>query len=181
MRTGCCGKRRDELSKPVGLRFGRDELLYDIGNYAYVEGDVMPAKDEHARHQVFDVTQEGNVDIATRILNLAHSEVTEMLYPYTKERVDADECYGDELEEPETYVIDMKVPENFSRTSLKFLRQLVHEYMVYRVLYEWMGLANLGNPGSRQIWHERLEGIRTQIKSAVRWRTGPLRLGRYPF
>ena len=145
MRTGCCGKRRDELSKPVGLRFGRDELLYDIGNYAYVEGDVMP------------------------------------LYPYTKERVDADECYGDELEEPETYVIDMKVPENFSRTSLKFLRQLVHEYMVYRVLYEWMGLANLGNPGSRQIWHERLEGIRTQIKSAVRWRTGPLRLGRHPF
>lgn len=177
----CCGKRKEEFAKPVGLRFWRESLLYDIGNYAYVEGDVMPVKDEHARHQVFDVTQEGNVDLATRILNLAHSEVTEMLYPYTKVKAEAGDSYGNELDEPEEYVIEMKVPEDFSQTSLNFLSRLVHEYMVYRVLYEWMGLANLANPRSRQIWSERIESVRSQIKSAIRWRTGPLRLGRHPF
>ena len=56
-------------------------------NYSFVEGDIMQAEDEHARHQVFDIGQDGNVDRVTRILNLVHSECVEMLFPYTKEAV----------------------------------------------------------------------------------------------
>ena len=55
-------------TKAVTLVFKREELLYDAENYSFVEGDIMQAEDEHARHQVFDIGQDGNVDRVTRIL-----------------------------------------------------------------------------------------------------------------
>lgn len=161
--------------------FKREQLLYDIGNYAFVEGDVMPAKDEHERHQVMDVTQEGNVDLATRILNLAHSEVVETLYPYTKEPVVDEEVFDDELDEPEEYRVDMDVPQTFSRTSVGYLHVLIHEYLVCRVLYEWMCLTNLANPLSKKNWEEKIEDLKGKMKSAIRWRGKPLRIRQHPF
>lgn len=65
-------------TKAVTLVFKREELLYDAENYSFVEGDIMQAEDEHARHQVFDIGQDGNVDRVTRILNLVHSECVEI-------------------------------------------------------------------------------------------------------
>lgn len=44
-------------TKAVTLVFKREELLYDAENYSFVEGDIMQAEDEHARHQVFDIGQ----------------------------------------------------------------------------------------------------------------------------
>lgn len=176
----CCKNAR-QSTRTVSLVFIREQLLYDIGNYAFVEGDVMPAKEEHERHQVMDVTQEGNIDLATRILNLAHSEVVETLYPYTKEPVVDEEIFDDKLEEPEEYVIYMTVPQTYSRTSIKHLRWLIHEYLVYRVLYEWMCLANLANPLSKKNWEEKIESIKTKMKSAIRCRGKPLRISQHPF
>jgi hypothetical protein len=175
----CCNKRQPP--KAVSLVFKREQLLYDIGTYAFVEGDIMVVGDEHERHQVMDVTQSGNIDIATRILNLAHSEVVEMLYPYTKEPVTPDESFDDELDEPEEYMIDLRLPLTFSRTSVKYLRWLIHEYMVSRVLQEWMGLTNLANPQSKKNWEEKIESIKTKIKSAIMWRGRPLRIKQHPF
>lgn len=176
----CCrGTKAD--TRHVMLMFKREQLIYDIGNYAFVEGDVMPAKEEHERHQVMDVTQDGNIDLATRILNLAHSEVVEILYPYTKEPVVDEEAFDDELEEPEEYEITMTVPQTYSRTSVKYLRWLIHEYLVYRVLYEWMCLTNLANPLSKKNWQEKIEEIKTKMKSAIRCRGKPLRISQHPF
>lgn len=176
----CCNKAR-QPTRTVSLVFKREQLLYDIGNYAFVEGDVMPAADEHERHQVMDVTQQGNIDLATRILNLAHSETVEALYPFTKEPVTDDETLDDALEEPEEYIVELNVPRTFSRTSVKYLSNLIHEYMVYRVLYEWMCLTNLSNAGSRQNWAEKIESVKEKIRSTVRWRGRPLRISQHPF
>ncbi len=60
--------------KLVFLIFHRKELLYDIENNAYIQGDIMDKGDEHRRHQVIDIGQDGNVDRVTRILNLAYQE-----------------------------------------------------------------------------------------------------------
>ncbi len=141
----------------------------------------MPAREEHERHQVMDVTQAGNLDLATRVLNLAHSEAVETLYPFTKEPVVDEEVFDDELEEPEEYVINMSVPQSFSRTSVKHLRWLVHEYLVSRVLYEWMGLTNLANPQSKKNWEERIKVLKSRMKAAVLWRGRPLRIKLHPF
>ena len=76
----CCKKLQQ--TKTVTLTFKRSELLYDVENYSFVEGDIMETENEHARHQVFDIGQSGNVNRVTRVLNLTHAECVEMLYPY---------------------------------------------------------------------------------------------------
>lgn len=177
----CCKNRIGGNAKTVKLVLKRKELLYDIGNYAFVEGDVMPAKEEHERHQVMDVAQAGNVDLVTRTLNLAHSEVVEILYPYTKQEVEDGEVFDDELEEFEVYEIEMKIPENFSRTSLNHLRNLVHDYMVARVLYEWMKVTNLENRHSAENWEEKIEQLKVKMKTTILWRRKPLRRTLRPF
>ena len=81
----CCCRKKNVRTKTVSLKFKRSELLYDCANLGYVHGDTMHTDDEHDRHQVMDIVEDGNVDRVTRILNLAMSEIREALYPYTKE------------------------------------------------------------------------------------------------
>lgn len=181
MTMGCCREGARQPTRAVSLVFKREQLLYDIGNYAFVEGDVIPAQEEHERHQVMDVTQAGNIDLATRTLNLAHSETEELLYPYTKRPVADGERLDDELEEPEEYVIEMRVPATMSATSLKYLRNLIHDYLVARVLYEWMSLTNLTNRGSKQNWEMKIDGLKMKMKSSALWRIKPLRIRKHPF
>lgn len=75
-------------TKTVKLLFKRSELLYDIKNYAYVEGDVMQVNTEHDRHQVQDIGETGNIDRVTKVLDLAYAESVEALFPYTKQDVE---------------------------------------------------------------------------------------------
>ena len=55
----CCVEN-DGGTLKVTLTFKRDQLLYDIKNYAYVESHVMPAETEHAKHMVADVGEDGS-------------------------------------------------------------------------------------------------------------------------
>ena len=41
------------------LGFKRDQLLYDIKNYAFIEGSVMDTESNHNRHMVQDVGEVG--------------------------------------------------------------------------------------------------------------------------
>ena len=176
---GCC-RSKGVVTKRFVLAFSREELLYDIAEWAFVEGDVMPVKDEHERHQVIDIAQEGNVNLATRVLNLSHSEVVELLYPYTKEEIKDGERLDDVLEEPEKYEIEMSVPETMSRSSLKYLRDLIHDYMVSRVLREWMSITNNINPNSKLNWDDKIEDIKSKIRRGLKWRMKPLRISQHP-
>lgn len=50
----CCIENEGAKLK-VTLTFGREQLLYDIKNNAYVESHVMAPETEHAKHMVADV------------------------------------------------------------------------------------------------------------------------------
>lgn len=161
------------------LTFKRSELVYDAENYSFVEGDVMQADDDHARHQVFDIGQDGNIDRVTRILNLAHTECVEMLYPYTKTEIpDEQEALNDILTAPEEYTIELTLPEGFSLSTVKLLENLIHEYMVYRVLSDWMSITN---PGSRANWENKLQDIKYKIQTCLMTRTSRMRRKLKPF
>lgn len=177
----CCDKygRRGRL-QPVKttLVFLREELLLDIENYTFVTGDIMPVEDEHLKHQVFDVAQDGNEELATRVLNLAHAECVESLYPYTKTPCIQDEELDDKLVVPEQYEIEMALPEKFSRTTVLLLKELIHDYFVCRVLVEWLGITC---PTAQPFWKERLESLMAKIKHALLGRRKPLRRGQSMF
>lgn len=168
----CNGNSAQRQTVTNTLVFLRDELLYDISSYSFVTGDIMPAEDEHQRHQVFDVAQDGNEDLATRMLNLAHAECVESLYPYTKAPCIRDEELDDKLEAPERYEIGLALPKEFSRTTVVLLKELIHDYFVCRVLGEWLGTTF---PTAQPYWKERLEELKTRMKQALLGRRKPLR------
>lgn len=174
-----CNKCQEERKKHVTLTFRRAELIYDASNYSFVEADIIPADDEHKRHQVSDIGEEGNVDRVTRVLNTAHTECVEMLYPYTKEEIpDTLEALDDKLTEPEVYQIDLSLPYGFSMTTVRLMENIIHEYLVCRVVADWMSITN---PDSEENWEKKFISLRDKLKSALLSRRSKIRRRLSPF
>ena len=138
----------------------------------------MHSDNEHAKHQVFDIAQDGNVDRVTRMLNLAYSECVEMMYPYTKEPCNSEEEQNNELVEKEEYVIRLLVSDDFSKSTVTLIANLVHEYMICRVLEDWMSITN---PSSQSNWGAKLDNIQEQIRGHLNARCGRVRRTQTPF
>ena len=207
-----CGKAQGTVvrTKTVKMTFKREELLYDIRNNAYVEGDVMQAQTEHDRHQVQDIGEDGNIDRVTRVLDLAHAECEEALFPYTKENVEqerkmddtptyieptadaedtmagseetlAEEEFTDDtpvVKPTGDYVIRLLVPDEYSKTTLRLIVRYIHEYMVCRVLSDWMSITN---PPAAANWKAKQDEALEGMKEAVNFRTGRVRRTQTPF
>lgn len=177
--NNCCHKT--ENTKQVTLKFKRDKLLYDAKNYAFVEADVMGDPESeavrHAQHQLADIAEKGNIDRVSRILSLVHSEVEEMLYPYTKSEL-VEEELDNTLEEPTEYVIVLNLPVSMSRTTVKYINKLVHEYMVYRVMADWLKITN---KAAAEAWGSRAEDTKKEINSVKNHRRGGIVRKMNPF
>ena len=156
----------EDYSKQAVLAFNRSQLLYDIKNIAYVEADVMPAKEEHQRHQVFDIAEDGNVDRVTRVMDLAVAKCKEILFPLTKTVVDEVESRDDKLKETQVYYIYLSLPQSFSKTTLDYLSKLIHEFIVYTVLVDWLSITDITNESAYQKWANKLSDVITEIGRA---------------
>lgn len=157
---GTTNASNDSDKRAVRLTFLRSQLLYDIKNYAYVEADVMGEEKQHARHVLAEIGEEGNVDRVSRILAVVHTAVIEMLFPYTKAESieeEIDNC----LHAPEEYVVELNVPNTMSRTTMHHLSKLIHEFMVYCVLADWLGITN---PRAAANWSAKAEAIKGEIE-----------------
>ena len=172
--NGICGVRRCMVT----LRFVRDELLYDIKNYCYVEGDTMERGDEHAKHQVFDVGETGNIDLVTRKLDVSFWKCVDLCYPYTKRALCHDMSRENELEEDDEYVMRMSVPPGFSETTVEYLTKLIHELMVYMVMAYWMSITK---PESTETWQKKAESAEHEILTTLNNRIGRVRRTLSPF
>lgn len=171
----CCNGEHNasEKKKSVTLIFKRAELLYDVSNYSFVEADILPQDEEHTKHQIFDITQDGNVDRVTRVLNLAHSECVELLYPYVKEEIpDTEQVLDDILREPEEYKIVLSLPSKFSMTTVRMLEHLIHEFLVCRVLADWMSITL---PGKTVYWLSKVEELKSKMQTCLMSRVGVIK------
>lgn len=172
----CFLKEKDGALNAV-LGFKRDQLLYDIKNYAYIEGSVMDTESNHKRHMVQDVGEEGNVDRVTRVLNLTVAKCRELLYPYTKNELHRTEL-NDTLREPKVYGIVLSVPTDFSQTTLYLLENLIHEYLVCKAVSDWLSITN---PAKAQVWEEKAEDAQSEIRANLHARIARTRRRLHPF
>ena len=159
------------------LVFKRDQLLYDIKNYAYIEGSVMDTESNHKRHMVQDVGEEGNVDRVARVLNLTVSKCRELLYPYTKNDLHRTEL-NDTLREPKDYGIVLSVPADFSQTTLYLLENLIHEYLVCKAVSDWLSITNTEKA---QVWETKAEDAQSEIRANLHARITRTRRRLHPF
>jgi hypothetical protein len=162
----------------VTLEFLRSELLYDVKNYAYIEGHVWGEENQHAQHTLVEIGEEGNVDRVNRILAAVFSAAVEMLYPYTKEEPEESEVISDKLWTPEKYQIVMNVPATMSKTTLHLLSRLIHEFMVARVICDWLSITH---PESARNWLEKAMEATEEINTIKNSRTGILTRPACPF
>lgn len=159
------------------LIFKRAALLYDIENYAYIEGHIMEAGNIHQQHTVQDVGEEGNVDRITRVLDLSVAKCREMLYPFIKHEIHRPEL-DDSLKETPSYGMVLKVPQGFSQTTLNLLEVLIHEYLVCRSVADWMSITN---PAKAQTWEVKAEKAESEIRSSLHARRSRVRRRCHPF
>lgn len=165
-------------TKIAELKFLRTELFYDIANYAYIESDVVRTDDEHVRHTIADVVEDGNVDRIVRMLDLYFSEVQELLYPYTKRDVPVSVVMDNALRIPESYILRMTIPDGMAESTLNLLRAQIHEYLVCRALTEWMSISNLP---VAEVWQSKAELARTSINRYKNGRRGRVRRPSHPW
>lgn len=172
----CFLEKKDGTLNAV-LGFKRNQLLYDIKNYAYIEGSVMATESNHNRHMVQDVGEEGNVDRVTRVLNLTVAKCKELLYPYTKNEVHRAEL-NDTLREPEVYGIVLSVPADFSQTTLYLLENLIHEYLVCKAVADWMSITH---PEKAEVWEAKAVDAESEIRMNLHARIAKRRRRLHPF
>ena len=168
-------KKVDRLN--VSLTFSREQLLYDIKNYAYVESHVMSPDTEHARHMVADVGEEGNVDRVTRVLDLGVAKCREMLYPLAKMSISNTE-FNDTLQEQAQYRIDMTVPTTMSETTLSFVERYIHEFLVCRGVSDWLSITN---PQKSEVWMEKANEAEREIGRSIHSRVERTRIRQHWF
>lgn len=156
------------FSKRATLRFERQELLDDIKGLAYIEGDTMQqVDDEHAKHQVYDVCEPGNVELITRNMNTTFAKCVELCYPYAAIAVRPRTGRTNELE-ADDYVMNLKLPETFSETTITLLESLIHDILVARAMEKWMSLTKKESVAR---WREEAERIEPEIKLALNSRS----------
>lgn len=167
----------EEKKKQVVLIFKRKNLLYSISNYAYIVGHPMPDNTENNKHMIIDICEEGNIDRVNRILSTIHALVIEMLHPLTRTEA-VEEEVNDDIWEPDEYRIELYVPDKFSRTTIHLLRNLIHEFMVYRVLYDWLSMLY---PDAANTWALKANEAEEKINQIKNLRIGTLVRPQQPF
>lgn len=159
------------------LVFKRDQLLYDIKNYAYIEGSIMETESSHCRHTVQDVGEDGNADRVARVLNLTVGKARELLYPYTKSDISRAEL-DDILREPPVYGIVLSLPLDFSQTTLQLLEDLIHEYLVCKAVADWLSITN---PAKADVWGQKAMDAESEIRMNLHNRISKARRTLRPF
>lgn len=172
-----CYLEEENGSVNAVLIFKRNRLLYDIENYAYIEGHVMETDNHHQRHMVQDVGEEGNVDRVTRVLDLAVARCREMLYPYIRHEIHKPELDND-LKETPVYGMILKVPNDFSQTTLNLLERLIHEYLVCVSVADWLSITN---PAKMEIWTVKAQEAESEVRTCLHARMGRIRRRCHPF
>lgn len=176
-----CNDYDIEETRVATITLKRAELLYDIGQDSYTEGDLMPEDSGHAQHLTQDIAECSQIDRTTRIMNLAYSECVELLYPYTKVQIDKEEglTLDDKLSEPEEYVFQLEnLPATVSTTSIELLRNLLHEFIVCRVLQDRLDITKAEASGK---WQAKLDEIKRGISGVLCRRIKKVRRTLSPF
>lgn len=162
------------------LMYSVDEIKYDIQNVAFAQGDVARVHDnyghdllgdrgENYMHQWKDVCEDGNWDRVKRMIDLALSDVEQMLYRFTATvlpmngiSLDNEQCC-----ERKEYVLELKVTKEFSATSADYLLKLIHEYVIDSVLEDW---ASLTYPEAVTMWSAKKQETNRKILHASHYR-----------
>lgn len=162
----------DEEKKEIRqlLIFKRNEIVFDVTNRLHIIQKQVSAESPETRAIIDDIDDEHNIDEATRTMNLAYQECVDHLYSLTKVPVECDGSLDNTYGEPSKYTMAMKLPEDFSKGTVALLKNLIHEYIVSRVITEWLRLTF---PSLADMWAAKSDEAKKKIGDAASKRIKP--------
>lgn len=150
-----------------------DEVILrkEISDAAYAKGesarvndnyghDLLAENKEMLLHTFKDICEDENFPRIRDIIKLAVSELEQMLYKYSYDRM---ECHlsMDNVQRPTPeYVMELRVPDMFSNTSAWYLGRLSKEYIIASALEYW---AQQTFVEAAAAWTERKAQLKEQI------------------
>lgn len=157
----CGGVRGTGRQTRVTIR--RPHLLFKVANAASIVKDSIPDEDgtHEMRKWIEDITDDGNVERVTDLLDLAFADLLEWL----DSRLEGpDEVEGEvEPDEDDDYIITANA---VSTTKAKHvLKPRMEEYMVAYVLWQW--LLHKGFTSHAAPWYSRIEELKEKIRDAL--------------
>lgn len=163
--------------KSFSITLYRQELIMDIENQAYVYGDMLSDEQQHTKHIVQDICQGASLDRTIRLTAIAFHECVAMLGAFVKEEAIStagSDAYADKT----TYTISLSLPDTITEAALVALPPLLHEYIVWRVLSDWMAQVL---PAQYPVCLQKADEAKAGILSAMRKRSKPITLKQHPF
>lgn len=171
---GHCGFHSPERER-IMLMFDAEELLDDIREAAYVQGDAARVNDnyghdlleqdrEHKMHQWMDIVEDENIHRVRRVLALSLSECEQMLHKMAYVGMGG-HASEDNMEcEKTEYVIELRAHREFNQNSVTYLMRLINEYMTASVLSDH---AARTYPEAMEYWTAKKVDAAASIKNVA--------------
>ena len=161
----------------ITVRLKSSELLYDIGNIAFITGDIM-LQDVKLQSAVQDVVNDGNLNKVTRSLSRIFNELVSSLTAYTKKELIENVVVSDDLTAPENYEMVLVVPDTFSSPNANAVVTAAHDYMVNMALSDWFSITK---KDEAQMYFDKAMNELSKINSYMIKRTRRMRRKGSPF
>lgn len=155
----------------------RAELISDIEAQAFIMGDMLPEEQQHTKHLIQDICQPPSLDRTTRMLTVAFHECVAILGAFVKEAA-ISERGSDAFVEKQQYSIRLSCPDTITESTLAALPNLLHEFMLWKVLADWTSQIL---PEQYAACLNRVEESKGSILSVMRKRSKPITLKAHPF
>jgi hypothetical protein len=160
------------------LELKRQELLYEIGNNGYIIRDSVKRETPDEGKNIADINASGNADRISRLLDLAYADVMRMLSAHVDHRVDTD-AYGNDIQQdPDSYFVMITLKHDMPGTTENLLRIYIHEFMVAKVMGEWLSVVA---PEQAAVWANKAQTMETNITVAMSARKSITRIKPSPW
>jgi len=152
------------------LLFDIEPLKNDIYNLSYVQAEaeknMLDDSSKAARMLAYyiSVNESKNLPLICRTIELAISEAEHATYILSRMNIHDNMSLANYLVKKPEYIIELRVNDNFSDTSIVHMRNAIHDYIVARVLWEW---AKLTYPKFADYWFEKMQADLATIKEEV--------------
>lgn len=164
-------KMADDGRVRVFMIYEKAELMHELASMVWVEADNMVEATEvtHATdastHHYKEIAEDENWPVVSRWIELAVSEVEQMLYNLTKTHNNWHRSMDNRVSDTPEWAIEMRVKPDVSEASINLIMNLANEYMKARALKEWAGLVFTEKAA---YWEKKAEELKEQIREAGR-------------
>ena len=158
---------KQKIHKTLVLQ--QEELVQDIRNSAYIVADAVKTDNPDDRGRIRDIAELNNREKMFRWIDLAVGMVTNFLTLWSARYDRNNTLVSDRYKELPSYHIHMEVPKGFPQNTFVYVKDLAHEFVVAKVMYEYLKHIF---PDAAAVWKETMDDLEEKLRDVARKQYG---------